>query len=73
MCGRMTMRTSPSDLERIFDAEIRDPDAFEELGPRYNVAPTQPVTVGSPTRRGPFIELHKWGLFNVSLRLVEAG
>jgi putative SOS response-associated peptidase YedK len=58
----MTMRTSPSDLERIFDAEIRDPDALEELGPRYNVAPTQPVTVVVQRDEGRFIELHKWGL-----------
>jgi putative SOS response-associated peptidase YedK len=62
VCGRMTMRTSPSDLERIFDAEIRDPDAFEERGPRYNVAPTQPVTVVLQRDEGRFIELHKWGL-----------
>jgi putative SOS response-associated peptidase YedK len=62
VCGRMTMRTSPSDLERIFDAEIRDPDAFEELGPRYNVAPSQPVTVVVQRDEGRFIELHKWGL-----------
>jgi putative SOS response-associated peptidase YedK len=58
----MTMRAGPSDLARIFDAEVRDPAAFEELGPRYNVAPTQPVTVVVQRDEGRFIELHRWGL-----------
>ncbi len=62
MCGRMTMRAGSSELARIFDAEVRDPDAFEELGPRYNVAPTQPVTVVLQRDDGRFIELHRWGL-----------
>ena len=58
----MTMRAGPSELARIFDAEVRDPGAFEELGPRYNVAPTQPVTVVVQRDEGRFIELHRWGL-----------
>ncbi|MEX2546605.1 MAG: SOS response-associated peptidase [Chloroflexota bacterium] len=58
----MTMRAGPSELARIFDAEVRAPGAFEELGPRYNVAPTQPVTVVLQRDDGRFIELHRWGL-----------
>ncbi|MEO6349342.1 MAG: SOS response-associated peptidase [Candidatus Limnocylindrales bacterium] len=58
----MTLRTDPSDLSEIFDADVRDPAAFEELGPRYNVAPTQPVTVVLQRDEGRFIELHRWGL-----------
>lgn len=56
------MRAGPSELAQIFDAEVRDPGAFEELGPRYNVAPTQPVTVVLQRDEGRFIELHRWGL-----------
>ena len=43
----MTQQVSPSEVARIFDAELRDEDraVLEELGPRYNVAPTQPITV----------------------------
>ena len=39
----MTMRTNPSELAEIFDAELRESEAetLYELGPRYNVAPTQ--------------------------------
>ena len=56
------MRAGPSELAQIFDAEVRDPGAFEELGPRYNVAPTQPVTVVVQHDEGRLIELHRWGL-----------
>jgi putative SOS response-associated peptidase YedK len=58
----MTMRTDPSELEDLFDAEVSDRAALDELGPRYNVAPTQPVTVVVQRDEGRFIELHRWGL-----------
>lgn len=58
----MTLRTNPSELARIFDAEVGHPAAFDELGPRYNVAPTQPVTVVVQRDDGRFVELHRWGL-----------
>ena len=58
------MRTSPSELARIFEAEVRDDAAasFAELGPRYNVAPTQPIEVVVQRDDGRQIELHRWGL-----------
>lgn len=56
------MRTNPSDVARIFDAEVRDPAALDELGPRYNVAPTQPISVIVQRDEGRFLELHRWGL-----------
>src|SRR5215210_7797574 len=62
MCGRMTQQTDTSDVARVFDAEIRDPAAHAELGPRYNVAPTQPVAVVVQRDEGRFVELHRWGL-----------
>jgi putative SOS response-associated peptidase YedK len=58
----MTMRTDVSDVARIFDAEVRDPEAFRDLGPRYNVAPTQPIEVVVQREDGRFVELHRWGL-----------
>jgi putative SOS response-associated peptidase YedK len=60
----MTMRAGPSELARIFDAEVRDSDfaALEEAGPRYNVAPTQPITVVVHREDGRFLESHRWGL-----------
>jgi putative SOS response-associated peptidase YedK len=69
----MTMRAGPSELARIFDAEVLDPGAFEELGPRYNVAPTQPVTVVVQRDEGRFVELHRWGLVPAWATSVAAG
>src|SRR5207253_649256 len=62
MCGRMTMRTDVSDVAQIFDAEIRDPQVFAEMPPRYNVAPTQPIEVVVQREDGRVLELHRWGL-----------
>ena len=56
------MRTDVSDVALIFDAEVRDPEAFADLGPRYNVAPTQPIEVVVQREDGRFVELHRWGL-----------
>jgi putative SOS response-associated peptidase YedK len=60
----MTMRTNPSEIAQIFDAELRDSEAaaLEELGPRYNVAPTQPIPVVVQRDDGRAIELHRWGI-----------
>lgn len=62
MCGRMTQQTSPTELARIFDAELRDREAVHDLGPRYNVAPTQPLAVVVQRDDGRFVEVHRWGL-----------
>jgi len=69
----MTMRAGSSELASIFDAEVRDPAAFEELRPRYNVAPTQPVTVVVQRDEGRFVELHRWGLVPAWAKSPAAG
>ena len=58
------MRTNPSDLAEIFDAELREPEAaaLEELGPRFNVAPTQPIPVIVERDDGRAFEVHRWGI-----------
>ena len=45
MCGRMTQQTDPAEVARIFDAESRVDEDAESAAPRYNVAPTDPLTV----------------------------
>lgn len=64
MCGRMTQQRDPSEIAKIFDAEIAaaDATALAELGPRYNVAPTQPIIVVVDRDDGRRVELHRWGL-----------
>ena len=67
------MRADPSDVARIFDAEARDTAALLELGPRYNVAPTQPIEVVVQRDDGRFLELHRWGLVPSFAKSVSAG
>ena len=45
MCGRMTQTTDPAEIARIFDAESAIEEDADTAAPRYNVAPTQPLTV----------------------------
>lgn len=61
----MTMRTNPSELAETFDAELRETEAetLYELGPRYNVAPTQDIPVIVEREGGGrAFELHRWGI-----------
>jgi putative SOS response-associated peptidase YedK len=59
----MTQATDPAEVARIFDADDRvDPDD-EWAGPRYNVAPTQPLMVVLQRGdEGRVVEQHRWGL-----------
>jgi putative SOS response-associated peptidase YedK len=75
MCGRMTQQVPPSEVARIFDAELRagDAAALAALGPRYNVAPTQPLTVVTERDDGRFVEAHRWGLVPAWAESVAVG
>lgn len=58
MCGRFTQKTRPEELVAAFD--LAEPP--EDLGARYNVAPSQPVLVVA-NRPGPRrAEVMRWGL-----------
>lgn len=58
MCGRFTLTVSPDQLQAAFDLSEPPP---AEFGPRYNIAPTQPVAV--ITNQTPRkLEFFKWGL-----------
>ena len=56
MCGRFTLHHSPEEIAARFVAE-RLPD----LEPRYNIAPTQPVTVVTQNGARHLAQYH-WGL-----------
>jgi putative SOS response-associated peptidase YedK len=59
----MTQVTDPAEIARIFDAESRVDEEALEAQPRYNVAPTQPLTVVLQRGdEGRFVEQHRWGL-----------
>jgi putative SOS response-associated peptidase YedK len=55
----MTQQTSPSEVARIFDAELGDD---EPVPPRFNCAPTDPLTVVLVREDGRLVERHRWGL-----------
>ena len=61
MCGRMTQQTSPEEVARIFDAEVRDSESGE-FQPSWNVAPTDPLTVVLQREDGRSVERPRWGL-----------
>lgn len=58
MCGRFTLTIDPDDLREAFKLSEPPPAG---LGPRYNIAPSQPVAVvaNDGTRK---LQLFKWGL-----------
>jgi putative SOS response-associated peptidase YedK len=63
MCGRMTQTTDPAEVARIFDAESTIEADDRDAGPRYNVAPTQPLTVVTQRAdEGRLVEQQRWGL-----------
>jgi putative SOS response-associated peptidase YedK len=57
MCGRFTLTTTPTELAEAFPGI----EIAEDLTPRYNIAPSQPVAIIANTgvRR---VELYRWGL-----------
>jgi putative SOS response-associated peptidase YedK len=57
----MTQQTSPEEVARIFDAEVRD-TGDAPFAPSWNVAPTDPVTVVLQRTDGRAVERHRWGL-----------
>jgi putative SOS response-associated peptidase YedK len=60
MCGRYATTRSDADLSLLFDAVA----VAEELGPSWNVAPTDPVPVVRVSQRhgGRVLDHAKWGL-----------
>lgn len=57
MCGRYTLRLTPSELAEFFDL-FRQP----EFGPRYNIAPTQQVAVIRQSDGNRELSEMRWGL-----------
>ena len=62
MCGRFTLRTSPADISTLFEVSIPD----IPITPRYNIAPTQNVSVILNAKSSSDANLNwsffRWGL-----------
>ena len=60
MCGRFALNVSAEDLSRLFGIA---PEGVPDLGPRFNIAPTQPVLAIRQPAEGPrAADLLRWGL-----------
>jgi putative SOS response-associated peptidase YedK len=59
MCGRFTLTIDPAQLVQQFNLSAPPP---ADLGPRYNIAPTQPVAVIANEDGPRKLELFQWGL-----------
>jgi putative SOS response-associated peptidase YedK len=57
MCGRFTLTIDPTQLQEAFPWAVIPDDIL----PRYNIAPSQPVAV-IPNTRGNTVTMYKWGL-----------
>jgi putative SOS response-associated peptidase YedK len=58
MCGRFTQRLSSAEFARLFGAR----DLLESTGERYNVAPTQRVSVVLEREEERVLDAMHWGL-----------
>ena len=57
MCGRFTLTIDPTSLQQAFPWAVIPDDLF----PRYNIAPSQPVAV-IPNTGDNTVSMYKWGL-----------
>jgi putative SOS response-associated peptidase YedK len=57
MCGRFTLTIDPAHLQEAFPWAVIPND----LNPRFNIAPTQPVAV-IPNTGDNILSMYKWGL-----------
>ncbi len=57
MCGRYHLNSTPADVAHHFDVDVRD-----NFPPRYNIAPTQPIsTIRTSEQRKREYALIRWG------------
>ena len=61
MCGRFTLKTPASDIASVFSVQLPIQFQTTPFVPRYNIAPTQQVSV-IVEDAGPQWKLFRWGL-----------
>ena len=67
MCGRYTQTAAFDELALRFGITVED-TALEDLPPRYNVAPSQPVPIVIARDGGRQIVMAKWGFHPVWMK-----
>jgi putative SOS response-associated peptidase YedK len=61
VCGRIVQERKPWEYSKSFGAEFAM-TRLEQIAPRYNVAPTDPVMVVIQDGERRILTVHKWGL-----------
>lgn len=61
MCGRITLKITPGELQQFFDI-VRGMESISDWAPRYNVAPTTPMVCFRHSTDGREVFSAKWGL-----------
>ena len=59
MCGRFTLHTPESQMREAFNLEHTEPLG---LNPRYNIAPSQDISIIRDTESGHELTMARWGL-----------
>ncbi len=60
MCGRYGLALTSEQLANVLDL---DPETVPDIGPRYNIAPTQQAPVlGARRDEDPSVQMLRWGL-----------
>ena len=67
MCGRYTQTAAFDELALRFGITVED-TGLEDLGPRYNVAPSQPVPIVVAHNGGRRLVMAKWGFHPVWMK-----
>ena len=67
MCGRYTQTAAFDELALRFGITVEDTD-LEDLTPRYNVAPSQPVPIVVAHNGGRQLVMAKWGFHPVWMK-----
>ena len=75
MCGRFSLLDSPEDLAREFDLSLDEARRVASSGPRYNVAPSDPVVSvrSRPSGAGREAVKLRWGLVPHWAKSAELG
>jgi len=72
MCGRYTQTAAFDELALRFGITVEDTD-LEDLTPRYNVAPSQPVPIVVGHNGGRQLVMAKWGFHPVWMKTSKLG
>ena len=75
MCGRFKLTIPFREIVRLYDLTLSEPSRYDNLRPRYNIAPTQEVAVVryDPAAKARTLDFLRWGLVPFWAKDVKIG